>query len=122
MPFKKTTPLERVYAEELERTRADSHVRAYKVREAWDSHKKGGTKYETGTRVKDAKRLVERTIAHRVAGDIDELGAFDELRESVNKAERFAVRQLRQEGWSWADIAKRLGVSKQAAQQRFGED
>jgi len=33
---------------------------------------------------------------------------------------RHAIDQLRAEGYSWAEIGKRLGMTRQGAQQRYG--
>lgn len=40
--------------------------------------------------------------------------------ETAESAQRTAVAIARQEGASWAAIAAALGISKQAAQQRYG--
>ena len=61
-----------------------------------------------------------RAMARRASADIDALpmlaGAADEV--EVLMAE--SVARCRAEGYSWADIGARLGISRQAAQQRFG--
>ena len=66
-------------------------------------------------------RRVLRAWARRVAaGDID---AITDMAESVGELEdamRLAVSGLRDKGYSWAEIATRLGVTRQAAQQRWG--
>lgn len=48
------------------------------------------------------------------------LTEFGKLRELVAEAEAEAVRDARREGASWQVIGRRLGISKQAAQQRYG--
>lgn len=48
------------------------------------------------------------------------LVGLHEVRVAVDTAELAAVAMLRQAGISWADIGAALGISKQAAQQRFG--
>ena len=48
-----------------------------------------------------------------------------ERQEEVHRAEtllREAVRDLVLAGYSWADVGRMLGVSRQAARQRFGAD
>ena len=40
--------------------------------------------------------------------------------QSAIDAQRYAVKLARDEGASWSEIASALGVTKQAAQQRFG--
>ena len=66
-------------------------------------------------------RRVLRAWARRVAaGDID---AITDMAAGVGELEvalRQAVSGLRGKGYSWAEIATRLGVTRQAAQQRWG--
>jgi len=67
-----------------------------------------------------ARRIV-RAYARRVAtGDIEALADLTTLACDVEAAIRVAVIGLRNFGYSWADIAARLGVTRQAAQQRWG--
>lgn len=69
-----------------------------------------------------AKRVL-RAYARRVArGDIEALADMLTLAGEVETAIRQAVIGLREFGYSWADIAARLGVTRQAAQQRWGGD
>ena len=66
-------------------------------------------------------RRVLRAYARRVAtGDIDALGAMTDLSAEVDSAIGQAVTGLRGFGYSWADIGARLGITRQAAQQRWG--
>lgn len=51
---------------------------------------------------------------HPVAGELVALA------EAVGRATHAAVSGLRAAGYSWAEIASRLGISRQAAQQRWG--
>jgi hypothetical protein len=44
------------------------------------------------------------------------------LRALVEAIEELHVRQARELGWSWQQIAAPLGVSKQAVHQRYGGD
>jgi hypothetical protein len=65
-------------------------------------------------------RRVLRAWARRVAaGDIDAItdmaAAVGELEDAI----RQGVAGLRRTGYSWAEIAARLGVTRQAAQQRW---
>ena len=67
-----------------------------------------------------ARRIV-RAYARRVAtGDIEALADLTTLAADIEAAIRVAVIGLRNFGYSWADIALRLGVTRQAAQQRWG--
>ena len=66
-------------------------------------------------------RRVIRAHAKRVAaGDIDALADMTGLATELDEAITQAVAGLRQAGYSWAEIAARLGVTQQAAQQRWG--
>jgi len=68
--------------------------------------------------------FVRRVIApfsRRVAaGDIDAISDMTSVAAELDEAISQAVTGLRAAGYSWADIAARLGVSRQAAQQRWG--
>src|SRR5215470_18361120 len=85
------------------------------------------------TRRKRAKRMVDNTqyasfarrvvqaYARRVAdGDITALRELAVFVSDVDDATRVAVAGLRRWGYSWFDIATQVGVSTQAAQQRWG--
>ena len=66
-------------------------------------------------------RRVLRAYARRVAtDDIDALEAMTDLSEEIDIAIGLAVTGLRSFGYSWADIGTRLGITRQAAQQRWG--
>jgi hypothetical protein len=67
-------------------------------------------------------RRVLRAYARRVAtGDIDALTSMTELSAEIDTAVSQAVTGLRALGYSWADIGTRLGITRQAAQQRWGQ-
>ena len=65
-------------------------------------------------------RRVIRAHARRVAGDVDALADMTGLIAELDEAITQAVTGLRKAGYSWAEIAARLGVTRQAAQQRWG--
>jgi len=66
-------------------------------------------------------RRILRGYSRRVAtGDVEALAQLVSLSGEIECATRTAVIGLRDFGYSWAEIATRLGVSKQAAQQRWG--
>jgi hypothetical protein len=69
-------------------------------------------------------RRILRAYARRVAaGDVEALAALTGLSAEVDAVTRLAVAGLRGKpyGYSWSEIAARLGVSKQAAQMRYGD-
>jgi hypothetical protein len=66
-------------------------------------------------------RRILRAYARRIAtGDIDALTLMRGLAAEIDTAISQAVTGLRQFGYSWADIGSRLGITRQAAQQRWG--
>ncbi len=65
-------------------------------------------------------RRILRAAGRRVAaGDVDALPALAALSAEVDAAITTAVAGLRAAGYSWAEIAARLGVTRQAAHQRW---
>lgn len=67
-----------------------------------------------------ARRIV-RAYSKRVADrDIAALGGLARLREELDTATRYAVANLRSQGYSWADIGRELGITRQGAFQRYG--
>ena len=67
-----------------------------------------------------AARVI-RAHARRVAdGDVDALADLLRLAVEVDNATHTAVTGLRTFGYSWGEIAARLGTTRQAAQQRWG--
>ena len=66
-------------------------------------------------------RRVLRAYARRVAdGDVEALALMLGLAEEIDTAIAEAVKGLRACGYSWAEISSRLGITRQAAQQRWG--
>jgi hypothetical protein len=68
-------------------------------------------------------RRILRAAARRVAnGDVEGLAGLVALRSEVDTAMAAAIGGLRSPQWSysWADIARVLGTTRQAAQQRYG--
>jgi hypothetical protein len=69
-------------------------------------------------------RRILRAYGRRVAsGDVEALRSLTNLTRELDATVRLAVAGLRQapHSYSWAEIADRLGTSRQAAQMRFGE-
>ena len=67
-------------------------------------------------------RRVLAAYSRRVAtGDIEAITGLASLADQVDTAIRDAITGLRATGYSWADVAARLGVTRQAAQQRWGD-
>jgi DNA-directed RNA polymerase specialized sigma24 family protein len=67
-----------------------------------------------------AVRII-RAHGRRIAeGDVEGLVELLALSEELASATQVAVNGLRGHGFSWGEIASRLGTSRQAAQQRWG--
>ena len=70
----------------------------------------------------DFLRRVLHGYTRRLArGDIDALASFSALVAEASEQLSEAVFFLRVRGYSWTDISIRLGTSRQAAQQRWGD-
>ncbi len=66
-------------------------------------------------------RRVLRAYSRRVGdGDVEALVLLVGLAEEIDAAMAEAVKGLRARGYSWGEIGSRLGISRQAAQQRWG--
>jgi hypothetical protein len=66
-------------------------------------------------------RRVIAAYSRRVAdGDIEAISSMANLGDHLDQAIRDAITGLRSYGYSWADIAMRLGITRQGAQQRWG--
>ena len=66
-------------------------------------------------------RRVLRAYSRRIAlGDIEALTLLVILADDLDDNISQAVKGLREFGYSWAEIGSRLGITRQAAQQRWG--
>jgi hypothetical protein len=69
-----------------------------------------------------ARRII-RAYSRRISGgDIEALMDMAILATEAETALGEAVKGLHAYGYSWADIARPLGITRQAAQQRWGGD
>lgn len=67
-------------------------------------------------------RRIMRALATRLGdADPEDLAEMLELSRTLDAAIGAAVRGQRAAGFSWAEIAAPLGISRQAAQQRWGK-
>lgn len=68
-------------------------------------------------------RRAIRAYGRRIAsGDVEALADALALIDDLDTAITHAVAGLREQGYSWADIARPLAITRQAAQQRWGGD
>ena len=67
-----------------------------------------------------AHRILTAYARRLAGGDLESLPLLTALSADIDTAIGQAITGLRAFGYSWADIAARLGVTRQAAQQRWG--
>ena len=67
-----------------------------------------------------ARRIIRAHGRRVAAGDVEALRDLVALSANLDEAIGEAVVGLRAFGYSWSEIGTRLGISKQAAQQRWG--
>jgi hypothetical protein len=66
-------------------------------------------------------RRILRAYSRRIAGgDVEALSLMTGLSDELDDAIAQAVKGLHGRGYSWAEIGSRLGITRQAAQQRWG--
>ena len=68
-----------------------------------------------------ARRVVRAAGRRVAAGDVDGLAELVALSDEMEQCIRDAVSGLRAFGYSWGEVAARVGVTRQAAQQRWGD-
>jgi hypothetical protein len=69
-----------------------------------------------------ARRVIAAYSRRIATGDIDAITGMAALADDLDAAIRRAITGLRQRGYSWAEIGARLGITRQAVQQRWGGD
>ncbi len=67
-------------------------------------------------------KQVSKAVTEAVGSDVAKgLRAALALRRLAEELETMQVRSARKAGWSWADIAEALAVSKQAVHKKYAE-
>ena len=61
-----------------------------------------------------------RAMGRRAGGDVESLAVLRDVQRETEIVMRQSVAACRAEGYSWGEIAQRLGITRQAAQQRYG--
>lgn len=69
-----------------------------------------------------ARRILQAHGRRVAAGDIEGLADLARLAEDVDAALTAAVVGLAERGYTWADIGAQLGITRQAAHQRFARE
>jgi DNA-directed RNA polymerase specialized sigma24 family protein len=84
------------------------------------THKRRARHVENDEYAAFARRVL-RAYSRRIAtGDIDAITELHDLASEVETALGKAILGLHLLGYSWAEIGSRLGVTRQAAHQRWG--
>lgn len=65
-------------------------------------------------------RRISRALVRRAAeGDLETLSAIQQVQRDMETALEQAATAAHAAGYSWTDIGRELGISRQAARQRF---
>ena len=67
------------------------------------------------------RRVIAAYSRRVAAGDIEAITTMANLADHLEDATRQAINELNALGYSWADIGMRLGITRQGAQQRWGD-
>ena len=67
-----------------------------------------------------ARRILRAYSRRAAMGDVESLAQMVSLSAEIDNAIYQAVNGIRAAGYSWAEIGARLGITRQAAQQRWG--
>ena len=75
---------------------------------------------ENGEYAAFLRRVIAAYSRRVAAGDIEAITTMAALADHLENATRQAINELNALGYSWADIGMRLGITRQGAQQRWG--
>lgn len=82
--------------------------------------------YESPDMAAFVRRTMRAMVRRAEAGDLEVMSALQSIRDAVDAAMVDAAEGLRTQdanghAYSWTDIGRELGVTRQTAQQRFGQ-
>lgn len=80
----------------------------------------GRSDYESPDMAAFIGRTIRAMVRRAGEGDLEAISALAQVRRATEQAERDAAAVLRAAGYSWADIGRELGITRQSAQQRLG--
>jgi len=83
---------------------------------------RGSREVENDEYVSFVGRVIRAAGRRIAAGDVETLPDLAGISRDLDAALIEAVKGLRETGYSWDEIASRLGVSRQAVQQRWGRE
>ena len=95
-------------------------VRPHSVKTALTANRRNRPVVENDQYAAFTRRIVAAHGRRVADGDVDGLAQLVALGHEIEQATRAAVTGLRERGYSWTEIADHLGVTRQAAQQRWG--
>lgn len=76
--------------------------------------------YDTDEFMKFARRIIRRAGERVADGDTADLALLVEVRKELEEIEARTVAAMRARyGFSWAEIGRDIGVTRQAAEQRY---
>ena len=99
---------------------ASGSARPNTVNRALTANRRNRPRVENDDYAAFARRIVAAHGRRIAAGDVERLRDLVTLADEVDQATATAVAGLRRVGYSWTEIATRLGITRQAAQQRWG--
>ena len=99
---------------------SSSPARPNTVNRALTANRRNQPRVENDDYAAFARRIVAAHGRRIASGDVERLRDLVALAEEVDRATDTAVAGLRRVGYSWTEIANRLGITRQAAQQRWG--
>lgn len=67
-----------------------------------------------------ARRIVAAFGRRVASGDVEAIRLMIDLSEDLDTAIAIAVAGLRENGYSWSEIAARIGITKQTAHRKWG--
>jgi len=110
----------------VERGRCEAHVRlaAYEARDARRARGRARNRdLEMPAQIARISRQLPALARHMATiGDVTDLPAFVALQREMDQLLVEAVTRLHDEiGYSWTEVGQVLGVSRQAARQRFAD-
>ena len=85
------------------------------------SNKRNKT-YEAPDMAAAISRMTRGLTRRAAEGDLEALSALAEAERAAHLALEAAGAAAHDHGYSWTEIARELGITRQAAQHRFGND
>jgi hypothetical protein len=101
-------------------TTTSRSARPNTVNPALTANRRNRARVENDDYTAFARRIVAAHGRRIATGDVECLRDLVDLAQEVDHATTVAVTGLRRTGYAWTEIANRLRITRQAAQQRWG--